>query len=148
MRTLFTLTLSLILTLSLAAKNKINTHEKSQITNLLNQQVAAWNAGDIEKFMETYLKSDDLVFVGSHGLTYGWQATLNRYKKSYPNKATMGTLSFKILGISKIDRKTYFVIGHFKVTRKMGDIGGHFTLVVQKFGKKWLIISDHSSAES
>lgn len=148
MRTLLTLTLSLILTLSLGAKNKINTHEKSQISNLLNQQVAAWNAGDIEKFMETYIKSDDLVFVGSHGPTYGWQATLNRYKKSYPDKAAMGTLSFKILGISKIDRKTYFVIGHFKVTREMGDIAGHFTLVVQKFGKKWLIISDHSSAEN
>ncbi len=138
----------LVFALSTVAKNKISNSEKEKITGLLNKQVAAWNAGNLEKFMETYLKSDELVFVGSRGPTYGWQATLDNYKKSYPDKATMGNLSFKILEISKIDKKTFFVIGRFEVTRAMGDIAGHFTLVIQKFGKEWFIISDHSSAEN
>ncbi len=140
------LVLGILFTLNLGAKNKISNSEKEKITNLFNQQVKAWNDGDIEKFMETYLKSDELIFVGSHGPTYGWQATLDNYKKHYPDKATMGTLGFKILKIDKIDRKTVFVIGRFEVTRTMGNIAGHFTLVIQKFGNKWLIVSDHSSA--
>jgi hypothetical protein len=97
--------------------------------------------------METYLKSDDLVFVGSRGPTYGWQATLDNYKKGYPDKTAMGQLNFRILKISQIDRKTFFVIGRFELTREIGNQAGHFTLVIQKSRKNWHIISDHSSAE-
>ncbi len=61
------------------AKVKINDKEKSEINSLLTKQVDAWNEGNLEKFMETYLKSDELVFVGSRGPTYGWQATLENY---------------------------------------------------------------------
>ncbi len=60
----------------------------------------------------------------------------------------MGKLEFKVLDVNKIDKKTVFVIGRFELTRKAGDLAGHFTLVIQKFGKDWYIISDHSSAEN
>ena len=49
--------------------------------------------------------------------------------------------------ISKIDKKTVLVIGRFDLEREIGDLSGHYTLVIQKFGKEWLIISDHSTAE-
>lgn len=129
------------------AQNKISDKEKSEISTLLEKQIDAWNEGNLEKFMETYWKSDQLVFVGSRGPTYGWQATLDNYKKGYPDKRAMGTLDLKILNISKIDRKTVFVIGRFELTREIGNMAGHFTLIIQKFGKNWYIISDHSSAE-
>ena len=129
------------------AQNKISEKERREIGILLQKQIDAWNEGNLEKFMETYLKSDKLVFVGSRGPTYGWQATLENYKKGYPDKAAMGKLDFKILDILKIDNNTVFVIGRFELTREIGDVAGHFTLVIQKFGKDWLIISDHSSAE-
>ena len=130
------------------AEIKISGKEISDITSLLEKQIDAWNEGNLEKFMETYLKSDELVFVGSRGPTYGWQATLENYRKGYPDKKAMGKLEFKILDISKIDKKTVFVIGRFELTREMGDLAGHFTLVIQKSGKDWYIISDHSSAEN
>jgi len=129
------------------ANPKISERDKTEITTLLNKQVEAWNEGDIEKFMETYWHSDRLVFVGSHGPTYGWQATLDNYKKGYPDKKTMGSLTFKIFDISKIDKKSVFVIGRFELTREAGELNGHFTLVIQKIKGQWLIISDHSSAE-
>jgi len=130
------------------AENKISVKEKDKINALFEKQVAAWNAGNLEKFMETYWKSEKLVFVGSRGPTYGWQATLDNYKKGYPDKAAMGKLKFKILDISKIDRKTVLVVGRFELTRMSGDLAGHFTLVVQKINGQWLIVSDHSSAEN
>ena len=122
--------------------------EKQKILNLLDKQVEAWNEGNLEKFMETYRKSEKLVFVGSRGPTYGWQATLDNYKKGYPNKAAMGKLNFKILEISKIDKKTVFVIGRFELEREMGDLAGHFTLNIQKIKGEWVIVSDHSSGEN
>jgi len=134
--------------LSSVAESKISEKEITEINALLQKQVDAWNEGNLEKFMETYWKSDQLVFVGSRGPTYGWQATLNNYKKGYPDKKAMGKLDFKILDISEIDKKTVFVIGRFELTREVGDVAGHFTLVIQKFGKDWFIISDHSSAEN
>ena len=137
-----------IISNSAIAEKKISEKERVQISNLLDRQVVAWNDGNLEKFMETYWNSEKLVFVGSRGPTYGWQATLDNYKKGYPDKAAMGMLNFKILNISKIDKNTVFVIGRFELTRDIGNLAGHFTLVIQKINGEWLIISDHSSAEN
>lgn len=130
------------------AQKGISKKERTSIENLLEKQIEAWNAGNLEEFMQTYWKSDKLSFVGSRGPTYGWQATLESYKKGYPDKAAMGNLKFTILNISKIDRKTVYVIGKFEVSREKGDLNGHFTLVIQKFKDEWLIVSDHSSSSN
>jgi len=148
MRILFTGILLGLLFYSGFAENKISEKEKAEIYSLLDEQVVAWNEGNLEKFMETYWNSEELSFVGSRGPTYGWQATLDNYKKGYPDKATMGKLKFTILNVSKIDKKSVYVIGKFELEREMGDLSGHYTLVIQKFKKNWLIISDHSSAEN
>ena len=67
--------------------------DRAQITqsihNVVKQQETDWNAGNIPGFMEGYWRSDSLTFIGSKGLTMGWQKTLDNYKKSYPDKATM-----------------------------------------------------------
>jgi len=41
-----------------------------------------WNHHDLENFMAGYWKSPDLTFFGTHK-TSGWQATLDRYRKTY-----------------------------------------------------------------
>lgn len=125
---------------------KISKKEKFKIESLLAKQVEAWNEGNLEKFMKTYWNSEKLSFVGSRGPTFGWHQTLNNYKKGYPDKAAMGNLKFTILDVSKIDKKTVYVIGRFELTRETGNLTGYYTLVIQKFGKEWLIISDHSSS--
>lgn len=147
MRILFSFLLIFITTFGFT-QNKISIKEKEEIGSLLDKQIEAWNNGNLEKFMETYWNSEELSFVGSRGPTYGWQATLDNYKKGYPDKASMGKLTFTVLKISKIDKKTVLVIGRFDLTREIGDLSGHYTLVIQKFKKDWLIISDHSSAEN
>lgn len=131
---------------SSAFGKEISKREKSEIENLLAKQVEAWNEGNLEKFMKTYWNSEKLSFVGSRGPSYGWQATLDNYKKGYPSITAMGTLNFKILSIAKLDKKTIYVIGKFELTREAGDLTGHFTLVIQKIKGEWLIVSDHSSS--
>ena len=148
MRKLIVVIISLFFVFNGMAKNKISEKDKSEISSLLQKQVTAWNEGNLEKFMETYWKSDDLVFVGGSGPTYGWQKTLDNYKRRYPTSAEMGETHFKILQMSKIDENTVFVIGRYELTRKIGDLAGYFTLIIQKIDGQWLIISDHSSAEN
>ena len=73
------------------------TSAEKNIRALLQAQTKAWNSGDLEGFMQTYWKSDSLMFVGKSGVVWGWQQTLDNYKKGYPGKEAMGTLQFDII---------------------------------------------------
>lgn len=115
------------------------------IQTIFQQQQKAWNRGDLEGFMEGYWVSDSLLFIGSRGLTYGWQATLDNYKKSYPDKTSMGKLTFTIVSIELLSKKDAFVIGKWHLQRKKDAPRGHFTLLWKKIKGKWVIVTDHSS---
>ncbi|MDX1912781.1 MAG: DUF4440 domain-containing protein [Saprospiraceae bacterium] len=115
------------------------------IRKIMAEQERAWNQGDLSAFMAGYWHSDSLRFIGSRGLTYGWQQTLDNYKKSYPDRATMGTLKFTVLSVEKLSRRSAFVIGKWHLTREKGDLSGHFTLLWRKMAGKWRIVADHSS---
>ncbi len=111
----------------------------------LEEQRQDWNTGDINRFMGAYWQSDSLMFIGKSGVTYGWQNTLNNYKKGYPDTAAMGKLRFDILEVKKLSVMYFFVVGKWHLTRSIGDIGGHFTLLFKKIKNKWVIVADHSS---
>lgn len=131
----------LAITLAVKAQSK----EETAVRNVLEKQRQAWNTGDIDKFMEGYWHSDSLMFVGKSGVTYGWQNTMDNYKKGYPDTASMGKLKFDILEVRRLSVLYFFVVGKWQLTRSVGDIGGHFTLLFKKVKNKWVIVTDHSS---
>jgi ketosteroid isomerase-like protein len=115
------------------------------VRNILAEQSAAWNKGDIEGFMKGYWKNDSLMFIGKSGVTYGWNNTLNNYKKGYPNAAAMGQLTFTILKVKSLSEQYQQVVGKWHLQRSQGNLEGHFTLLFQKIKGQWVIITDHSS---
>ena len=119
--------------------------DEMAIKKAIDEQVAAWNAGDVERFMDTYWKSDSLMFIGKSGVTYGWQNTLNNYKKNYPDAAAMGKLDLTLIDTKRLSVLYFSVVGKWHLTRTIGDVGGHFTLLFKKVKNKWVIVSDHSS---
>ena len=119
--------------------------DETAIRNAMNEQLTAWNSGDLNRFMGTYWQDDSLMFIGKSGITYGWQKTLENYKKGYPDTATMGKLDFKILQVKRLSMIYFFVVGKWHLTRSVGDVGGHFTLLFRKVKGKWVIVADHSS---
>ncbi len=126
----------------------ITGHAQSDVQKIravMGQQTTAWNQGNLEAFMDTYWKSDSLLFVGKKGAAYGWQQTLDNYRKSYPSKDEMGQLQFTLLKIQPLGTGFYNVVGKWQLSRKMGDLNGHFTLIFKKIGGGWKIIQDHSS---
>ena len=121
------------------------TKTTKKILSILKVQDDSWNRGDIDGFMQTYWQNDLLMFIGKSGVTYGWQNTLNNYKKGYPDTAAMGKLDFTLVNIKKLSRKYYHVIGKWHLTRTAGNLQGHFTLLLKKVKGNWFIIADHSS---
>lgn len=115
------------------------------IKNILRSQTIAWNSGNIENFMKGYWQSDSLMFIGKSGITYGWQKTLDNYKKGYPDTAAMGKLDFTILQTNRLSVLYYSVVGKWHLARTIGDLSGHFTLLFKKIKSNWVIVSDHSS---
>jgi ketosteroid isomerase-like protein len=119
--------------------------DEREILDLLHSQTQSWNKGNIDEFMSGYWQNDSLMFVGKGGVTYGYQNTLNNYKKNYDNSAKMGKLFFEILKLKKLSADYYWVLGKWFLKRTIGDVGGHYTLLFQKIKGRWMIIADHSS---
>jgi ketosteroid isomerase-like protein len=135
----------LLLTFVFTAKASAQSKDEQAIRTLIEEQRLAWNSGDKEKFMQTYWQSDSLMFIGKSGVTYGWQKTLDNYKKGYPDTAAMGKLDFDLLEVKRLSVMYFFVVGKWHLTRSIGDVGGHFTLLFKKIKSKWVIVADHSS---
>lgn len=119
--------------------------QDNEIRDLLLMQQTAWNAGDIESFMQGYLKSDSLRFVGSGGEVRGWHSTLERYQQSYPTRQAMGTLSFELHEIRPLGQKHAMIFGSYTLQRQMERLTGLFTLIAMDTPNGWRIIHDHTS---
>ena len=117
------------------------------IVQVLTTQTAAWNRGDIPGFMEGYWKSDSLVFIGRKGPTYGWQPTLDNYRKNYPDASAMGQLDFSGLRVTLLAPTAAQVVGRWHLARPAaGDLQGYFLLVLRQVGGKWVVVADHTNS--
>lgn len=118
----------------------------SELRSVLMRQQAAWNAGNIDSFMEGYLQNEDLRFASGGDITTGWVPTLSRYKTRYADKAAMGELRFDIKDVTVIDEDDGFVFGRWTLIRDRDMPSGLFTLHMKKVDGDWVIMSDHTSS--
>jgi ketosteroid isomerase-like protein len=118
---------------------------EAQIRSVLDMQTAAWNRGDIDTFMTGYWNSEETEFVGASGITRGWQAVLDRYRRNYPDGKAMGSLTFSNLEIHVVCPDSAFVIGEFQLDREKDRPAGIFTLNFRKFAEGWRIVADHTT---
>lgn len=117
---------------------------RKDILKVLFDQQKSWNEGNLDRFMEGYWKSDSLTFIGSRGVTYGWQNTLDNYKKGYPDQAAMGQLTFEVVGVQFIGKDGAQMIGRYHLMREGNQPTGYFTLVWRLFNGKWVIVADQT----
>lgn len=76
----------------LAEKRRVE-KDLEEVRGLIQTQVAAWNRGDLEAFTSVY--ADDAAFLSPTGLTRGRAEVLERYRRRYPDRQTMGLLSLE-----------------------------------------------------
>jgi beta-aspartyl-peptidase (threonine type) len=118
------------------------------IRQVLDEQAAAWNRGDLEAFMDGYWRSEDLVFTSGGNVQRGWQTTLDRYRASYgTSPETMGRLTFSDLEIHPLGDGAAWALGRWALDDAGGQtMGGVFSLVFRRFDGRWLIVHDHTSS--
>jgi beta-aspartyl-peptidase (threonine type) len=115
------------------------------IRGVLNAQVAAWNRGDIDRFMQGYARATSTTFVSGDQVTRGWQTVRDRYAKKYDSRAKMGTLTFSGLTIMPLCDDAALVLGSWSLQRKTDRPHGEFTLLFRKLPEGWRIVLDHTS---
>jgi uncharacterized protein (TIGR02246 family) len=142
MRSAVTYVAAFVLTCSLTVARQI----EQQIRKVLNDQVASWNAGDVEGFMQGYWNSDSTVFNSGGTLTKGWKEVLARYKKTYATKEKMGRLDFSELVIRALSPDAAIAMGVWRLYRLKDKPWGRFTLIVEKKREGWRITHDHTSS--
>ncbi len=81
-----------------------------EVEELIAEQAAAWNRGDLEAFASCYHR--DAVFVSSSGLTRGREALLERYRRRYPDRQAMGRLTLEILEVLPLPGIEVSVLGN------------------------------------
>ncbi len=92
-----------------------------EIRQVIVKQQDAWNRGDLEEFMAGYWNSPELTFFSGARESEGWQAALDRYKKSYQSAGhEMGKLEFANLRIEMLGPESAFVRGEFHLTMSDG----------------------------
>jgi beta-aspartyl-peptidase (threonine type) len=128
-----------------AKPNKRDAKTVEAIRAVLDAQVAAWNRGDIEGFMDGYWRSSETEFVSGDTLTKGWQTVLDRYKKGYDTREKMGTLKFSDLEIKVISKDAAVALGRWQLTRASDTPHGRFTLIFRRKAEGWRIVHDHTS---
>ncbi len=119
---------------------------KKEIKIVLDDSEQGWNSGDLEKYMECYHRSEKMRFAGNGSYNFGWENTLKRYKKSYPDKKAMGILSFTDVDITVISNDAALVFGRWTLTYPDKRRTGLYTLLLRKFKEGWKIVHDHSSS--
>ena len=139
-RILFIALISIATTGSLSAADAA-----SDIRAVMNAQVAAWNRGDIDGFMNGYAHSDKLEFVSGAKITRGWQTVRDRYRKKYSSREAMGTLKFSDIEIKMLKRDIALVVGRWELARKKDRPHGSFVLTFRHQLEGWRIVHDNTS---
>jgi uncharacterized protein (TIGR02246 family) len=137
----------LLLLLAMTLASSAQTAPEAAIRQLLDQQAAAWNRGDVDAFMTGYEDSPETTFVGQT-VQYGYATIRDRYKKEYTTPAAMGKLTFSHLAIRILDASYATATGNFHLERTAaggGNADGIFSLLLRKESPGWKIFLDHSS---
>src|SRR5688500_13042733 len=114
--------LALALTLAACAANPPHVghfapSDRVAITAVLDRQIAAWNRGDLQGYMDGYARIPGLVFTSGGGVRRGWQQALDYNQARYAvDPSAMGTLKFEIESIDPVGPDGAVVLGRWDLT--------------------------------
>jgi hypothetical protein len=138
-----TLPLALLLTVTSLAAAQEGT---ANCRKTLKDQAAAWNKGDITRFLQGYRQSPHTVFSSKSNTSVGFASMAARYRKRYPNKKVMGRLTFSELTFKALSGDEVLTQGRWHLQRESPK-GGRFVLIMRQEKKNCLVTLDYTTVD-
>jgi len=118
------------------------TKQQLDVTKVILAQQAAWNTGDLDRYVSFYKDAPDTeALLGSdvHGVTN----IRNAYRLNFPNRESMGAIEDSDVNVRALGDNFALATGKYHLMRSKkggGDAIGTFTLVFEKTSAGWQII--------
>ncbi len=121
---------------------------ETQVARMLERSAEAWNRGDLEGFMDDYLRSPTTTYLGSSGHVAGWEAIRARYAPLFQAGALRDSLRFERVAARPLG-DAYAVATARYVLFREGEVtgSGPFTLVLWRTDEGWRIVHDQSASD-
>src|SRR6058998_931873 len=91
------------------------------VRQLLKESEDAWNRGDLAAFASYYDDSPETTFIGREVTRGGPEAILARYRRGYPTREAMGTLTFSEIEVRSLGEGYALAHGKYALRRTIGD---------------------------
>lgn len=114
------------------------------VSATVRAQAAAWNEGNLDAFMDTYMRGDKLKYISGDEVVRGWSATRKRYRDRYSDAAAMGRIEFEKLDAELVTEDVAVVNGRMR--HAVGDKTSmaDFSLVMKREEGVWRIVQDYT----
>ena len=120
--------------------------DAQQIASLLAQQYAAWNARDLDGYMQAFWHSPLLVYISEETVWTGWDPVKANLERTYQNKDTMGHAVLERLQTNVISPETATTVEWWTVYLPAAKVHGFTSSPWRKFPEGWRIVEGHTSA--
>lgn len=118
------------------------------VHGMLEASASAWNRGDLDRFMEHYVRSASTTYLGEGGLLTGYEAIRDHYAPRFASGADRDSLRFEDVRARWLGGIDGLVTARWVLYDAAGTIAsGPFTLVLRRTGTGWKIVHDHSSSD-
>jgi len=116
------------------------------VQQALDEQVQAWNNGDLEQVMAYYWNSPEMLWISKAGMERGHQGVLEMCQADFAAPGQMGSYAYEPLHIEQLSPQAVFYVFKWE-TRLNGKrmMGGVSSQLWKNIDGNWVITSEHAS---
>lgn len=119
---------------------------EESIEAMLRRSADAWNAGDLDGFMDAFADGASTSHLTPDGPVYGRAAIRAHLATRFAPGAARDSLRLEDLTVRPLPPLIGIVTGRYVLSGEGAETSrGWFTVVVRRAGEGWRIVHDHSS---
>jgi len=118
------------------------TKQQLDVTKVILAQQAAWNTGDLDRYISFYKDANDTEAILA-GPVHGLADIRKAFHINFPNRDAMGAIEDSEVTVRSLGDNFAFVTGKYHLMRNKksgGDAFGTFTQIFEKTAAGWQII--------
>ncbi|MEE4212179.1 MAG: nuclear transport factor 2 family protein [Parvularcula sp.] len=118
---------------------------RAEVAAVLDEQVADWNSGDIEGYLDHLHKGERTRHIIGAQEVVGFEAIRQGYLERNPDPEKLGRISYRDLDVTPLGEDAALAFAHW--TFEIGEMERHgvFTLLFEKIDGRWLVTHDHTA---